>query len=73
MVVIVVGASVGVWLLAPPGSAKSSWCPGTGCCRKACGGHSGRASLGSLSERLGMGRGGSRMASPLKNTHTMQR
>lgn len=49
------------------------WCPGTGCCRMACGGRSGRASLGSLSARLGMGRGGSRMASPLKDTHSADR
>lgn len=64
---------VGVWqpvLLAPPGSVTRSLCLGTGCCQKACGGHSGRVSLGSLSERLGMGRAGSRMASPLRNTHT---
>lgn len=76
VVVIVVVASVGVWqpvLLAPPGSATSFLCLGTGCCQKAYGGHSGRVSLGSLSERLGMGRAGSRMASPLRNTHIMHR
>lgn len=55
--------------MAPPGGTSSS-CPGTGCCQKAYGGHSGRASLGSLSERLGMGRARSRKASPLRNTHT---
>lgn len=72
-VIVVVVGSVGVWqpaLLAPPGSVAGSVCPGTGCCQKAYGGHSGHASLGSLSERLGMGRAGSRMASPLRNTHT---
>lgn len=61
-----------VWkslLLARLGSVANSSCPGTGCCRKACGGRSGRASLGSLSEMLGMGRAGSRMAFPLKSTH----
>lgn len=46
-------------LLAPRGSVTSSSCLGTGCCQKAYGGHSGRVSLGSLSERLGMGRAGS--------------
>lgn len=66
-VVVVVGL-VGVWqpaLLAPPGPVTEFWSLGTGRCRKACGGRSGRGSLGSLSERLGMGRAGSRMASPL--------
>lgn len=57
-------------LLALPGLEASSSRQGTGCCQKAYGGRSGRASLGSLSERLGMGRAGSRMASPLKRTHT---
>jgi len=57
-------------LLAPPGSVTSPSCLGTGCYQKAYGGHSGRASLGSLSERLGMGRAGSRMAFPLKEIHT---
>lgn len=58
---------------APPGSATSSWSPGTGCCQKACGGRSARASLGSLSERLGMGRTGSRTASPLgKHTQSTE-
>lgn len=52
-------------LLAPPGSVTSSSCLGTGCCQKAYGGHSGHVSLGSLSERLGMGRVGNRMAFPL--------
>lgn len=77
MVAVFVGVvpSVGVWqlaLLVPPGSATSFLCLDTGCCQKAYGGHSGRASLGSLSERLGMGRAGSRMASPLRNTHNAQ-
>lgn len=54
--------------LAPPGLAARSLSQGTGCCQKAYGGHSERASLGSLSERLGMGRAGSRMAFPLKGT-----
>lgn len=70
--VAVVGL-VGVWqpvLLAPPGSVTSSSCLGTGCCQKAYGGHSGHVSLSSLSERLGMGRVGNRMAFPLRNTHT---
>lgn len=70
VVVVVVVACFWQLLLAPPGSAAGFCCPGTGCCRKACGGRSGRASLGSLSERLGMGRAGSRTASPLRNTHT---
>lgn len=64
-----VAALMGVWQtkpLPPPGSVVSCVCLGTGCCQKACGGHSGHVSLGSLSERLGMGRGGSRMASPLR-------
>lgn len=64
VVVMLVGICQPV-LLAPPGSVTRSLCLGTGCCQKAYGGHSGRASLGSLSERLGMGRAGSRMASPL--------
>lgn len=54
--------------VAPP--ATSFWC--SGCCQKACGGRSARASLGSLSERLGMGRTGSRTASRLGITHTKQ-
>lgn len=64
---------VGVWqaaLLAPPGPVTGFCSLDTGCCQKAYGGHSGRGSLGSLSERLGMGRAGSRMASPLRSTHT---
>lgn len=55
------------------GPTGGPWRPGTGCCRTACGGHSGRASLGSLSARLGMGRGGSRKASPLEDTQDRQR
>lgn len=69
---VVIVVLLAVWkpeLLAPPGSAARSWSRGTGCCRKAYGGHSERASLGSLSERLGMGRAGSRMAFPLRSTH----
>lgn len=58
--------------LAHPGPTGGPWRPGTGCCRTACGGHSGRASLGSLSARLGMGRGGSRKASHLKDTRHRQ-
>lgn len=56
--------------VAPP--ATSFWCRDTGCCQKAGGGRSARASLGSLSERLGMGRTGSRTASRLGITHTKQ-
>lgn len=74
VVIVVVVVVVGVWqpaLPAPPGSVTSFLCLGTGYCQKACCGHSGRASLGSLSERLGMGRAGSRMASPLRSTHRL--
>lgn len=46
-------------LLAPLDQRVASWFLDTGYCQRACDGHSGRASLGSLSERLGMGRAGS--------------
>lgn len=46
-------------LLAPLDRREASWFLDTGYCQRACDGHSGRASLGSLSERLGMGRAGS--------------
>lgn len=43
---------------------------GTGRCRNVRGGHSGRGSSGSLSERLGTGRGGIGTVSPLWDTHS---